>query len=610
MAREALLIGNSRYDDSRLSGLRAPSRDAAALAGALGDPEIGGFDTQALLDQPTASTVAAIERFFADRRPDDMLVLYFSGHGLKDATGALYLAAQDTRLDDLATTAITADLISSCVQRSRSRRVVLVLDCCYSGAFPRGMVLRADQTVHVQERFRGRGLIIITASSAIEYAFEDGALSETIEPRPSVFTRALVEGLESGAADANRDGEITVDEIYDFVFDAVREDNPRQTPCRWVFGAQGRFVLARRRTDAPPPPPAPPLPAPLLFRPRRRLGLLALVPLILAVPLVWLGWQRIVLSMLFAGMWLVVVGLRLVVTSQWGFTELSRDGVRVRRFGVTRVRWPSILAMEVRPTLTGRTVSLRRADTAMLHRLTLPSPRTDVFARDVEFRDGVQTIRRWSERWGSPAPVLSTSRATAARGALVAVAVIAILLSAVDRPWTWATGPQAVTLPRACDVLDDETAKHVWNPGSVLTRRQIVSNGRTPETGSQCAVNYQVFLLDSAGSLELNYELLSSNTRTSGIRRASAQLAEHRGRDRAEGYAVWDLPEKAGAEGHVAAFPPDDAHPSNIRLRARHANVVVTVQFTRGDNDYEPPAQEKLQMLLDRAVDHVQLAGR
>src|SRR5262249_11598066 len=113
------------------------------------------------------------------------------------------------------------------MSRSRSRRVVLLLDCCYAGAFEHGMTARAGEGVGIGAQFGGRGQAVITASSAMEYAFEGDQLTDTRELAPSVFTSALVNGLETGDADRDQDGLVALDELYDYVYD--RYGPPRLT---------------------------------------------------------------------------------------------------------------------------------------------------------------------------------------------------------------------------------------------------------------------------------------------------------------------------------------------------------------------------------------------
>ena len=51
--RLALVIATASYSDPTLDQLRAPGDDAKDLADVLADPDVGGFDVEAVLDAPT-----------------------------------------------------------------------------------------------------------------------------------------------------------------------------------------------------------------------------------------------------------------------------------------------------------------------------------------------------------------------------------------------------------------------------------------------------------------------------------------------------------------------------------------------------------------------------
>jgi uncharacterized RDD family membrane protein YckC len=257
-SRSALIVASDDYTDPGLRRLRAPASDARALAGVLRDPKIGGFEVRTLLNEPAYEVNEAVEEFFADRRPDDLLLLHFSCHGVKDEGGELYFAAANTKLRRLGATAVAAEFVNRRMSRSRSRRVVLLLDCCYAGAFERGMTARAGTGMAIEEQFGGRGRAVITASSAMEYAFEGDELADTQELAPSVFTSALVEGLETGEADRDQDGMVALDELYDYIHDKVQAATPNQTPGKWTFGVQGDLYIARRARPVTTPAPLPP----------------------------------------------------------------------------------------------------------------------------------------------------------------------------------------------------------------------------------------------------------------------------------------------------------------------------------------------------------------
>ncbi|MFD4676678.1 caspase family protein [Lentzea sp. NPDC058450] len=244
--RHALIIASHVFADPGLSSLRAPAHDAARLSEVLADPRIGGFHVRTLINSSAAEINEAVEDFFADRAPDDLLVLHFSGHGVKDEAGELHFATSSTKLSRLAGTAVSADFVARRMNRSRSRRIVLLLDCCYSGAFGRGMVARAGGSVGLEEQFGGSGRAVITASSAMEYAFEGASVADASEGEPSVFTSALVEGLESGDADRDQDGHVGLDELYEYVYDRVRRVTPHQTPGKWMLDVRGDLRIARR----------------------------------------------------------------------------------------------------------------------------------------------------------------------------------------------------------------------------------------------------------------------------------------------------------------------------------------------------------------------------
>lgn len=261
--RRALIVANDIYENEGLKQLLGPGADAEALAAVLGDTQIGDFDVQVVRNEPSYVIRSRVEDLFSESRPEDVLLLHFSCHGLKNESGELFFAARDTRPNRLASTATSADFVQRCMRASRSRSIVLLLDCCYGGAFSRGVTVRAGGDINVLDSFPsgelsgGRGRAVITASSAVEYAFEGDQLADDHEPQPSVFTSALVDGLATGDADRNQDGWVSLNELYDYVFDRVRELNPHQTPSRDVE-MQGELYVARRSRPVTTPAPLPP----------------------------------------------------------------------------------------------------------------------------------------------------------------------------------------------------------------------------------------------------------------------------------------------------------------------------------------------------------------
>jgi hypothetical protein len=244
--RYALIVASSQFSDSTLSRLMTPSRDAAGLARVLGDTEIGNFETIVFDNRPSHEVRQMIETFFSKSKRNDLMLLYFSGHGVKDDSGRLYLATTDTQRGLYRSTAVPATFVHDTMNASSSRWQVLILDCCHSGAFARGMVAKGGESVDLGNRFeaKGRGRVVLTASNATQYAFQGDEIIGEDEGVKSVFTRHLVRGLETGKADLDGDGWVNLDELFDYVHDKVIEETPQQTPVKWAF-VEGRINIAR-----------------------------------------------------------------------------------------------------------------------------------------------------------------------------------------------------------------------------------------------------------------------------------------------------------------------------------------------------------------------------
>jgi hypothetical protein len=252
VTRLALFVGNSRYDDPKLAQLKTPAADVRSLAAAFRDPNIGGFDEVVeLIDESEAAIRRRLSTFFDRRQSGDLLLCYFSGHGVRDDRGRLYLAARDTSLAQLKATGIPSSYLVEHMDECRSRRQILILDCCNSGAFAHG-TKGSDPTVMTRATFEGNGFgrVVLTASDATQYAFEGDQIIEQAEL--SLFTHYLLEGLSTGAAAPGGDEHITLDQWYDYAYGRVLEQTRTQTPRKWVYNQEGALIIARNPRPRPP----------------------------------------------------------------------------------------------------------------------------------------------------------------------------------------------------------------------------------------------------------------------------------------------------------------------------------------------------------------------
>jgi hypothetical protein len=248
MARHALLIGVSEFADKRLARLNAPENDVIALRGILRDSSRGGFDSVELsLNEDFLAVRDHLSRFFHDRAPDDLLLLYYSGHGILGRGNRLFLATAGSNLDTPRDRSVSSQEIRNFLEESRAERKVVVLDCCHSGAFAEGAKAAGPAPAVTEETFSSAGaeLYVLTAANASQFAW-DGAKLRTGDPANdglSRFTSWMVEGLESGDA-APDDEQITMDALHRYLSRRARSEGATATPQRLVSGGAGDLAIS------------------------------------------------------------------------------------------------------------------------------------------------------------------------------------------------------------------------------------------------------------------------------------------------------------------------------------------------------------------------------
>lgn len=239
--RTALLIGNTEFPATggTLRRLNAPRNDLRRLADLL-RKEICGFDVkQPLLDSDASTIRSAVNHVMQDARPEDLVLIYYAGHG-KLNWNQLYLCTRDTNLGLLPSTALPVRDICDMVRNSSCDKVVLILDCCFSGAVLDQLLARGDEDVAsiVKKTVDARGWHVLTSSDVHEPSYETGEGDQA----HGIYTKCLIDGIATGAADLNRDGTITPPELAEYAAARIRN----QTPQASHIGSTGNApVIAR-----------------------------------------------------------------------------------------------------------------------------------------------------------------------------------------------------------------------------------------------------------------------------------------------------------------------------------------------------------------------------
>lgn len=251
MVKFALLIGVSEYEGD-LNPLPAAVKDVDAMKEVLLNPQVGGFDEDniTVLKNPNRQEIEEeIEILFMGRQKDDLVMFFFSGHGIKDDTGRLFLATRKTRRskrgDLVRSTAVSSQFVQESMERSRSKRQVVVLDSCFSGAFAEGLSAKDDGTVDIRSQLGGEGRAVLTSSTSTQYSFEHAG--EDL----SLYTRYLVEGMRTGEADQDEDEFISIDELHAYARQKVQEVQTGMKPEIYAIREGFKIRLAK---VAPPEP--------------------------------------------------------------------------------------------------------------------------------------------------------------------------------------------------------------------------------------------------------------------------------------------------------------------------------------------------------------------
>jgi hypothetical protein len=221
--RLALLIGINRFQDARWPSLKHAQADARALGELLADPGLGGFDSvEVLAGEEGVDRVeveAALERLAAaNASAEDTVLVYFSTHGsLARAEGGelgRYLVASDSLLERLPATGLGLGEVLGRFDGLASRRKVLVLATCHSGAgksflpAPLSRELEGVKGAFFAEPLGevSQASMVLAACAFGETAREDDRLGHDI------YTYFLMESLR--AVDRDRDGVVTASEAH------------------------------------------------------------------------------------------------------------------------------------------------------------------------------------------------------------------------------------------------------------------------------------------------------------------------------------------------------------------------------------------------------------
>lgn len=249
-ASKAFFIGVSRYQSPFVPDLISPDFDIAELKRVLTDKHNFAVPGITVTDTAIARTLAnplidPIKDNLLDFlksiqcEADDRIIIYFAGHGIatnSDEEPEGYLLPV-TALPGQTDTFVSMKEVMKELTKLKCRHLLLILDCCYAGAFrwaqnTRGLGLEVPKTIFF-EKFEqyatNKAWHVLTSAAYDQKAIDTmrlGKRESSDTPQLSPFAQMLVTALETGEADltygtARSDGLITVTELGFYLRDRI-----------------------------------------------------------------------------------------------------------------------------------------------------------------------------------------------------------------------------------------------------------------------------------------------------------------------------------------------------------------------------------------------------
>ncbi|MFK8058235.1 MAG: caspase family protein [Saprospiraceae bacterium] len=216
----AVVVGIGRY--TAMKTLNYTDDDAYQMYAFLKSPEGGALsDDQVEILVDERATRTNIELALSDKLgqadADDIVVFYFSGHGVD----GYFVPVDFDGIHNLLSHKRVEELLAS----SSAKHKLVLADACHSGGLLAAREMSASSS-RLYDAFLNStgGTALLLSSRSEEVSLEANNL------RSGVFSHYVMRGMK-GEADTDRNRIVTVDELHRFVYEGVREyTGYRQTP--------------------------------------------------------------------------------------------------------------------------------------------------------------------------------------------------------------------------------------------------------------------------------------------------------------------------------------------------------------------------------------------
>lgn len=239
-----LSIGVSKYKDSRFN-LQFADKDAKDISSVFSSTSAFAKVHQQTItnEEATREKILAAKKFLLQSKKEDVVVIFVAGHGLRDENLDYYFATYDIDFNHPAERGLSDVEMESMTDGIAALRKLLFFDTCLSGEVDKneieseltmnapsenvqfrnpGVGLRNKNGIGIKnaaflmkEIFndvkRGTGATIISSAGGAEFAMESK------EWKNGLFTYCLLNGMKNKAADKDKDGEVSLNEIQRYI---------------------------------------------------------------------------------------------------------------------------------------------------------------------------------------------------------------------------------------------------------------------------------------------------------------------------------------------------------------------------------------------------------
>ncbi len=248
----ALLVGCEQYH--RANKLRHTVSDADQLAGTL--HAWGGYGKDHILEmsdradnerlKPLKTNLQAeLPRFLRKPGPGDVLIVYFSGHGFRDAEGKMFLAPLDVDPEKPAETGIPVEWFRRQIAACPAAFKLLIIDACHAGSEKGDDKAAGVPSKDLGELYKDLDKVVTLASSTAD---QKSQIWE--DKQQSLFSYWLNQGLR-GHANYDGDGAVDIDELYKYVSRTVSQTAERRLLAAANVRADRALRSARRAGAGP-----------------------------------------------------------------------------------------------------------------------------------------------------------------------------------------------------------------------------------------------------------------------------------------------------------------------------------------------------------------------